>query len=135
MIVLEKAIYEILKNKAGGRVYALRAPQNATTPFIVYQRVSSERWRSINNPSGIGQATIQIDCYGSTIYSAKELAVDIENLLDGYSGNVTITGSSPQDVVVVGGVTLQNDVDIIDDTDEPMLYRNIARYLFTYETE
>ena len=135
MIILEKAIYELLKTKASGRVYAMRAPQNSTAPFIVYQRVDSSRWRSINAPSGIGQATIQIDCYDSTVYGAKELAVDIEKLLDGYAGSVTITGNSPQDVVVIGGVTLQSDVDMVDQTDEPLLYRNMARYLFTYETE
>jgi hypothetical protein len=132
---MEKAIYELLKTFASGRVYALRAPQNATTPFIVFQRTGSERWRSINGPSGVGQALMQIDVYADTIYAAKELAVDIEESLDGYSGNVTISDDSPPDVVVIGGISLQDDVDLIDQTDEPLLYRNSATYLVTYDTE
>lgn len=135
MIIMEKAIHELLKTFANGRVYALRAPQNATTPFIVFQRISSDRWRSINGPSGVGQATMQIDCYATTIYAAKQLAVDIEEALDGYSGNVTISDDSPPDVVVIGGISLQDDVDLLDDTDEPFLYRNSANYLVTYDTE
>lgn len=135
MIVMEKAIYELLKTKAGGRVYAMRAPQNSAAPFIVYQRIGSTRWRCINNPSGVGQADVRIDVYDTTFYGSKELAVDVEETLDGYSGSVIITGDSPQDVVVIGGISLQDDVDIIDQTDQPMLYRNSATYLITYETE
>lgn len=133
MKTCERGIYELLKVYASGRVYAQRAPQNATAPFIIFQRVSSERWRSINNPSGIAQASIQIDVYGADYYQAKDLAATIEAALDGYTGVVSYGASSPQETLAFLGISLQNDVDIFDQTDEPFLYRNSAVYLVTYD--
>jgi len=52
MKIVEYAIFELLDGLASGRIYALRAPQNVTAPFVVFQRVGGERWRSINDPSG-----------------------------------------------------------------------------------
>lgn len=129
----EFGIYDLLKGLAGGRVYALRAPQNVTTPFIIYQRVSSGRWRSINAPSGLEQATIQIDVYADNFAATKALAIQIEDILDGYRGTVYYGGDSPQKSVRIAGISLVNDEDVLDQTDEPFLYRNIADYLVTYE--
>lgn len=132
MKLVEPAIYELLRTLAAGRVYALRAPQNSTAPFIIFQRIDSERWRAINGPSGIAQVTIQVDCYASTYYAAKELAAEIEEILDGYRGTVSWGEGSPQEFVRIGGVSLQNDSDLLDQTEEPFLYRNTATYLVTY---
>jgi hypothetical protein len=130
--MMEDAIYTLLSGFASGRVYALRAPQNSPTPFIVYQRIGSERWRSINNPSGIGQAVIQIDAYADTFADSKNLAAQIESALDGFRGLVYYGSNSPQDVVNIGGITLSGDNDLLDQTEEPFLYRNTANYLVTY---
>lgn len=111
----------------------LRAPQNVTAPFVVIQRVDSTRWRSINAPSGIGQATIQIDVYSESFYDMKTTALQIETILDGYRGIVYYGDSSPQDSVRLAGVSLDNDTDTLDQTEEPFLYRNAARYIVTYE--
>lgn len=134
MINIEKAIYELMKTKAGGRVYDRRAPQNAEAPFIVYQRKTSTRWRDINGPSGWTQADIMVDCYGETATASKDLALEIEELLDGYDGNVTIPGNSPADIANLG-ISLQEDSDMLDQTEEPFLYRNSAIYLLTYKTQ
>jgi hypothetical protein len=130
----ENAIRQLIATELGhDRVYPLRAPQNATTPFVVFQRTSSERWRSINNPSGIAQAIIQIDVYDSTLESAKDIGGEIEILLDGYRGLVYYGSNSPQDFVEIAGISLQSDVDLLDQTEEPFLYRNSADYLVTYK--
>lgn len=136
MKTADKAIYELLKTYASGRVYAMLAPQNATAPFIVFQEIDSERWRSINGPSGVAQATFQIDVYDDSIYDAKTLAAQIEETLDGFSGNVDMAGSdSPSNILNIGGISLQNAVDLIDQTEEPLLYRRSATYLVTYHQE
>ena len=75
--LVEPAIYELLKTLAGGRVYALRAEQNTPTPFVIFNRTGSDRWRAINGPSGIAQAYVQVDAYGADYYEAKELAAEI----------------------------------------------------------
>ena len=129
----ERAIYELLKGFAESRVYALQAKQNTAVPFIVFQRTDSQRWRSMNNPSGMAQAYIQIDCYGKDYYEAKELAAAVETALDGYRGTVYHGNASPQDFTRIGGISLQSDLDLLDQTDEPLLFRNTATYLVTYE--
>jgi len=132
MKTCEPAIYQKIKTAVGhSRVYPLRAPQNATAPFIVYQRSNSDRWRSINNPSGIAQATMQIDVYAATFEEIRSISSTIEQSLDGFNGLVYYGTNSPQDFVEIGA-TLQDDFDTLDSTDEPLLYRNSATYTITY---
>ena len=133
--IVEPAIYELLKNLAGGRVYALQAPQNSPAPFIIFQRVDSLRWRHINGPDGFAQAFIQIDCYSESFYAAKALGAEVEELLDGYRNTVYYGSASPRDYVRIAGISCQSDLDLIDQTDAPVLYRNTGTYLVTYSQE
>lgn len=119
----EKGIYTLLSGLAGGRVYALRAPDKAPAPFIIFQRTDSDRWDSMNEASGVVQATIQIDVYAGEFYEAKNLAGSVEMILNKYRG--TVEG------IRIAGISLQNDIDLLD-TDEPVLFRNSASYLITY---
>jgi hypothetical protein len=133
MKTCERAVYALLSSFAGGRVYAMRAPQNATAPFIVFQRISGDRWRSINAPSGVAQALMQVDAYAETFYGAKDLASQIEAALDGYRGDVLYGTNSPQDSLAICGITWQNETDLFDQTDEPFLFRVSSNFLITYE--
>lgn len=136
MKICEPALFELIKDVlTGAPVYALRAPDGAQGPFIIYQRTDSERWRSINGPSGIAQAWIMIDCYAEKYFTAKQMGTDIEAILDGYRGTVLYGDNSPQDSVVICGISLQNDEDLLDQTDEPVLFRHSASYLVTYKQE
>jgi hypothetical protein len=129
----EKAIYELIKTLASGRVYGVKAPQNATPPFIVFQRIDSDRWRSVNGASGMAQATIQIDVYDDSLYGAKDVAIQIEDTLESYRGTVYYGSDSPQESIRIAGISTQNDSDSLDQTAEPFLFRNSADYLVTYE--
>ena len=135
MSLVEKAIYELLKDTvANNQVYSIRAPQNVTGDFIVMRRTSSQRWRSINAPSGVDQVDLQIDAYSyGDYYTAKELGESIETILDGYSGTVSLTGTSPLETIKVLGITLQNDLDLIEQEEDNFLYRNLLNFLVTYE--
>jgi hypothetical protein len=130
MKLIEKAIYELIKTLAGGNVFAMRAPDKAEGPFIIFQRIDSTRWDSINGTGGMIQAQIQIDAYAKGYYEAKTISAQIEGILNKYSGSVT------HDSIVykIAGVRVQNDVDIFDDTDQPYLFRNSAVYSVTFET-
>jgi len=138
---LERAIYAKLMTIAfsgnspasDNRLYHLRAPQNSPAPFVIFQRTASDRWRHINGPTGMVQVTMQIDTYAETSYSARELAELIEGALDGFSGVISYGSNSPQSTLRIGGISCQSDVDLIDQTDEPFLYRVSADYLITYE--
>lgn len=128
----EQAIWELIQGLCPSNVYFMEAPQGNAGPFVIIQRTDSSRWRSINGPSGIAQAYIQIDTYAPGYIAAKTLAGQIESALDGYTGKVYYGENSPQDYVLIGGISLQNDLDNLDQTDEPKLYRNISTFLVTY---
>lgn len=119
------------------KAYVQKAPQNETGPFIIVQKVDSNIFGKnvLDRAAGVAgtvQAYIQIDAYSLSYYDTDALAKMIESTLDGYGGTVYYGGNSPQDFVVIGGITLQNDVDILDETEEPTLHRNSAVYLVTY---
>lgn len=132
MKYVEPAIVKLLNDIAPGEVYLMRAAQNKTR-FIIIQRIDAERWRDINGPSGMVQASIQIDAYDTTYTGCKKMAGEVESVLDGYRGTVYYGEDSPQDFVRIGGASLQNDIDIADQTDEPFLFRNSMTFLITYE--
>lgn len=133
MKYVEPALVELLKDVAPGKVYMMRAKQNETGPFIIIQRMDSERWRAINGPSGMAQANIQIDVYATTYKLAKTRAGQVESILDGFRGVVYHGDDSPRDFVRIAGATLQNDIDIADQTDEPFLFRNSMIFAVTYQ--
>lgn len=134
----ERAIYELLKTLANGDVFAMRAPDNHAGPFIIFQRVdrNTEIKKTLNRTpgtAGLAQVTMRIDAYADSYYDAKDLATSIEDILDGYTGTVLHGTNSPQDFVVIGSVSLQNDFDIVDKTEEPLLFRVSASYLIIHE--
>lgn len=133
MKIVEYGIYQLLSSLASGNVFMLRAPQNVTAPFIVVQRVAGERWRSINAPCGLAQVTVQIDCYAAEYFTMKDLSNDVENILDGYRNTVYYGSSSPQESVRIAGCSMQGESEILDQTEEPFLYRNTMTFLVTFE--
>ena len=133
--VVEKAVYELLKGLANGQVYVVIAPQNVSGDFITFHRVDSDRIRSINGPSGLSEVYIRVDCYSETYYGMKALASQAEEILDGYKGSVPYGDDSPQDIIKIGGISLQNDVDLLEQTQEPFLHRNTASYYIIYNNK
>lgn len=131
--IVDKGVYELLKGLAGGRVYLLQADQTVARPFIIIQTVSSQRWRDINDQSGMAQATIQIDCYANDFLAAKQLSGQVEAILADYRGTVSYGSYSPQSTVRIAGASLQNEFDTIDQTANPRLFRNLSTYLVTYQ--
>lgn len=127
MKIVEKALVELLS--AIPNVYVHIAPQNLTDDFVIIQRTTSQRWRSTKAPSGIAQATIQIDCYSKTYYGSKTLGGQVETILDGFRGVVTHDSVNYR----IGGLSLQSDGDLLDQSDEPLLFRNILTFLVTYD--
>jgi len=131
--ILERALFTKLSSIENVDVFTARADDNITGDFIVLQRTDSERWRHINAPDGIAQAKIQIDCYSLDYWKAKEIAAEVEAMLDGFVGIVYYGDDSPQNFVDIAGVTMQNDFDTFDNTEEPFLYRNLSNFTVTYK--
>jgi len=139
-MTMERAFFTLLKSVPGidiggltsPRIYAQRAPDNAQAPFVIFQRINTFPYRSINNPSGLARAEIQVDVYGATYYDAKERAEKIQNALDGFRGEMAQDGMSPPVYTKFGGIILQNALETLDETDEPVLHRVTMTFSVTY---
>lgn len=135
----EPAIHHLLKTLADGAVFAKRAPDKQAPPYIIFQRIDREQWAHINGQSKKAQALFQIDCYAEGYYSSKGLAGRAEALLVAITSKTEIThdeidldGGETQSTVTLAGISLQNDVDLLDETDEPVLDRVSQTYLVTF---
>lgn len=129
------AVFELIKNVIPNKCFVIKAPDNEQGNFIVFQKIDSTRWRSINAPSGIAQDFMQVDIYSQDIYTAKDNAAIIEGILDGFRGIVSYGDNSPQETIKIGGISLQNELDLIEQEEELSLFRVSQTYLITYDQE
>lgn len=139
---MEQALFQIISSISGITtllpgtpipIFASVAPPNTTKNFVTFQRIEGQRWRSINGPSGVVQAKMQIDSYAEKYSDTKSIAALIEAALDGFTGVVGYGTDSPQAKIKFLGISCQNDVDIFDQTDQPFMHRVSADYLVTFE--
>lgn len=88
MAEAEKAIIDILLADAavtalvGTRVYFATAPQAPVLPYIVMYRISAPRVHSLEGPSGLAAARIQIDMYAKSGASARAVGEAVRVALD-----------------------------------------------------
>ncbi len=93
-MAVEEAIYTILTGDGvvgpliATRVYPGLAPQEATLPYVVYDRISTPRVRSLDGTSDLAHPRHQITSWATTYAGAKALATAVRNALDDYSGAV-----------------------------------------------
>lgn len=124
--MIEEAIYTRLSGWSGLRalvsdgIYPLTAPQNAHAPFVIYQRASGPRLRSIVGGSGQANPRFQIDGYAPTYPAAKLVAAQIRLALDNFRGSIVLPSGR---TVVIRACSLESDRDLIDDTADPTLFR------------
>lgn len=98
MSVIEEAIKSLLVNDAGvnaiigGRVHPQKLPQQPVLPAISFQRITTDRVRSHDGPSGLAAPTFQFNCWASDTESksgyqqAKDLVNALRLLIDGFRG-------------------------------------------------
>lgn len=90
--MVEKAVRDVLITSTGvsavvsSRVYGDFAPQKAATPFIVFRRVSSDRFRALDGPDGLVETRIEVDCFSTTQAQLMTLADEVRLALDNYTG-------------------------------------------------
>lgn len=111
-MVIEEALYEHLKTNAGvsalvgSRIYPIEAPQEATQPYIVYQRISGPRLRSHGGPSGLAHPRFQFTGVAATYPSLRSVMNALRAAFDGFRGVMGGGGG-----VDVGGCFVENEID------------------------
>lgn len=98
---LGTAVTDLVAN----RIYPGQAPQNATLPYVVFNRISAERFPHLGGPSGLVRSRVQFDIYGSSQLESENVRDALRLWLDGYDKAM---GASNLDV---RNVTLENEVD------------------------
>ncbi len=113
-------IYGILSATAGvtslvsTRIYPDMAPQNATFPYIVFQKLSTQPTDTKEGASPLDKILVQIDCYSGSYDTSHTIAAAIRTALDRYSGTINghvvdkiifsnDSSGSPQDVPTTTG--------------------------------
>jgi len=91
------------------RIYPDMAPQNATFPYIVFQKLNTSPTDTKEGVSPLDKLLVQVDCYSNNYDNAHALAAAVRTALDRYAGTINghvvdkiifsnDSSGSPQDV-------------------------------------
>lgn len=118
MALVEEAIVTLLSGVAGGRVYAHNLARGVTLPAVTYMKVSGPRDQTMQGPSGLVSARIQVSSWAASYGAAKTLSDSVRQALDGYMGTT--------DGVRIGGIELVNETDQYES--EPNVFQVIMDF-------
>jgi hypothetical protein len=92
MMDLDTALFQYLTAHVGlldllqGRVYPLLAPTQAQFPFVIYQQVGYGGEQHMRGAARLARATYQLDSYGVSQQSVRQVSETIRRALDGFHG-------------------------------------------------
>ncbi len=133
-MLIEQALKYHLVNTTGitdlvsTRVYFIKAPQDATQPYIALQKISDVMLHSHDGPSKLAEARFQLSCYATTYAAVKGVAAAIQAAIDGYTGTMGGAGG-----VFVGRCFWDNETDL-GFSDDLKLYGVAVDYIISHQT-
>lgn len=89
LLAYTKAQVTVVSN----RVYALKAPQGVTEPYIVFNVISKNFIHSMDTDSGLTESVVRFSAVGATYKSAKETAEAIKTAYRNYVQGKDLFGS------------------------------------------
>ena len=93
---IETVLYNRLKTYPGltaiisARVYAVIAPDEATKPYVTYQKISPGRDYSHSGYSGLQKPRIQVSSYALTYEEAEAIDTQVTAALESWVGQDTV---------------------------------------------
>lgn len=75
---------EPIKALVGTAIYPNEVPPEQDLPYVVYQRIGTERPHHLNASAGFAGATMQFDIYGRNRGRARQISEAIRMAMDGY---------------------------------------------------
>lgn len=118
-MIIEQAIHdELLDTSAvtslvGQNIYYVKAPQDVVSPYIVITKITSDRKHTHDGADNLCESTFQISIFSDTYYEGKQIAAQVQAVLDSYSG--TMGGVSG---VIVNSCFYENEVDLYEEGQE-----------------
>jgi len=116
-MIIEQAILTLLAGTSGvtalvsNRIYYVQAPQKVDTPYIVFFKVSGNRDHTHDGATGLANPRFQVDIFGETYLSVKDVAAQVQAALQGYSGTMGGAGG-----VAVNGCFYEDENDFYGET-------------------
>lgn len=130
--MIGRAIYNKIVQGASCPVFEIKAPQAQSAPFVVYRRGIDTPWNHLKGPSGVIETRYHVDVYATTTNEADTIADNIQDTIDAFAGNVYYGTNSPQDFVEIQNIRYEAGFSVLDQTQEPFLYRVSKEYVVTY---
>lgn len=84
------------------RIYPDKAPQHATAPYVVFQRVSGTHLESHQGSSGLAMPRFQFDAWAPQRSAAENVGKQIRLALQGYSNLSPVSGTIIQAILAEG---------------------------------
>lgn len=91
MMALEPAILSYTKSQVTGvsnRVYAVKAPQDVSKPYIVFNVVSNNFVADFGQDYGLNQTRVQFNVYGTGYASVKGIVESLKSTYRNYISGV-----------------------------------------------
>jgi len=116
-MALETAVVVYTKAQVTGvsnRVYALKAPQGATEPYITFRVISNNFIHSVTD-SGLAESRVQFDVFGATYASVKGIVVSLKTAYRNYVQGANVSASYMGSSEWVQATLLENETDFYED--------------------
>ncbi|MCW2412933.1 MULTISPECIES: hypothetical protein [unclassified Sphingobium] len=112
--MIDTDFYIALSSAIGAlKAYPNIAAKNANAPFVVYQRVSTQRSTTLDGPDGLAVASYRVDIYAKSLLEAQQIA---------YTACVELVSYKSDSIHYI---TIINEQDGSDVSGSPDLYRII----------
>lgn len=118
-----------LSDQIANRLYPAQAPQSATAPYVIYTRISSERFPHLLGSSGLVRDRFQFDIYATSQLTAETVRNALRLCLDGYDKGMGT------ELLDVRNVTLENEIDDLmppEDASDTGIFNISADYFITF---
>lgn len=79
--MIQEQLQAVLAPLVAGKSFPNLAAQDATPPYIVYQRVVSVTHNNLLGPSDLQNTRVQIDVYAKTYGQAQAMAEDVRTAM------------------------------------------------------
>ena len=114
-----------------GDVHPDAAPQGTEAPFIIYMQISETGEETLDGPAGLERPIFQIDVYDKRFGPAKIKAKEIEKVLRGFSGPVTVGGET----LIITHISKRSERSGKETTESPILFRRTLEFRISYIDE
>ncbi len=111
-MTINNAIFSRLTGFAGlsalvsARIYPVNAPQDASMPYVTYQRISNFKIGLLGTDTDISEPRYQIDVYSASYVSCRDVADQVVLAMQRWQGI--------EAGVTVLDTTIENDSDLYD---------------------